>query len=240
VITVHSIPKGLGLSSLSPFCAKVEVFLTMAGLPFMSVVADFPKAPKGKTPWITDDDGTAIADSSVIVDHLVRKHGVTLDAHLDAEQKARGHAIKRLFEESLYFVVVWQNWMMDENFAYMRDAMTKILPAPLRPIVPRIARSRTRALLQKQGIGRHAPAEIAAHGIADLDALATLLGDRKFFLGDEPSIVDATGYAFLAWILKPPMTSKTSEHARNIPSFKSYVARMEERFGLLSIPGAST
>jgi glutathione S-transferase len=94
--------------------------------------------------------------------------------------------------------------------------------------------------LQKQGIGRHAPAEIAAHGIADLDALATLLGDRDFFLGDEPSIVDATAYAFLAWILKPPMTSKTSEHARGIKAFKSYVARMEERFGLLAIPGASS
>lgn len=240
MITVHSIPRGHGLSSLSPFCAKVEVFLTMAGLPFMSVVADYPRAPKGKTPWITDDDGTAIADSSIIVDHLVRKHRVGLDAHLDEEQRARGHAIKRIFEESLYFVILWQNWALDENFAYLREMMVKMLPLPLRPIVPRLARNGTRSILKKQGIGRHAPAEIAAHGIADVDALATLLGDRKFFLGDEPSIVDATGYAFLAWILKPPMTSKTSEHARSIATFKSYVARMEERFGLLSIPGASS
>ncbi|MGZ3422187.1 MAG: glutathione S-transferase family protein [Polyangiales bacterium] len=239
MITVHSIPRGYGLSSLSPFCAKVEVFLTMAGLPFMSVPANYPKAPKGKTPWITDDDGAPIADSSIIVDHLVRKHGVTLDAHLDAESRARGHAIKRLFEESLYFVILWQNWAMDENFAHLRAAFAPTLPAPLRPFLPAIIRRSVMKSLKLQGTGRHAPAEIAAAGIADVDALATLLGDRPFFLGEEPSTVDATAYAFLAWIIKPPMTSKTSEHTRSIPRFRSYIARMEERFRLGEIPGAS-
>jgi glutathione S-transferase len=32
--------------------------------------------PKGKCPWLTDDDGKAIADSQFIIEHLTKKHKI--------------------------------------------------------------------------------------------------------------------------------------------------------------------
>lgn len=239
MITVHSLPRGFGLSSLSPFCAKLEVFLTMAGLPFRSIAADMRKAPKGKVPFISDDDGTVIADSSVIIDHLIRKHRLAMDDGLDADARARGHLVRRVFEDSLYFVGLWQNWIVEENFAHLRPFIEASVPTLLRPFAPSLIRGAVKKQLQAQGIGRHAPAEIAAHAIADLDAVATVLGDRPFLLGDAPTSVDATAYAFLAWLVKPPMTSRASEHARANAAFRAYLARMEQRFDLGAIPGAA-
>jgi len=63
-------------ASLRPGCAPYEV-------------VDTPnprKAPKGKLPFI-EDAGVRIADSSLIVDHLVRTRGVDPDARLDASQR---------------------------------------------------------------------------------------------------------------------------------------------------------
>jgi len=32
---------------------------------------------KKKCPWITDEDGTAVADSQFIIEHLIKKHNLT-------------------------------------------------------------------------------------------------------------------------------------------------------------------
>ncbi len=43
-------------------------------------------------------------------------------------------------------------------------------------------------MLRAQGTGRHSREEIYAQGKADLDAVATLLGDQPFMLGTEPTL----------------------------------------------------
>jgi len=48
-----------------------------------------------------------------------------------------------------------------------------------------------------QGIARHSDTEINELGLDDVKAVETILGDKKFLLGDKPAEVDATAYAFL-------------------------------------------
>ena len=56
--------------SASPFCIKLETYLKMANLKYQNQYLDDPrKAPKGKLPYITDNDIT-IADSGLIIDYL--------------------------------------------------------------------------------------------------------------------------------------------------------------------------
>ncbi|MEA3103610.1 glutathione S-transferase C-terminal domain-containing protein, partial [Caballeronia mineralivorans] len=49
-----------------------------------------------------------------------------------------------------------------------------------------------------QGIGRFEPDEAYARGIADLQAIANLLGDSEFMFGPEPNSIDASVYGFVA------------------------------------------
>jgi glutathione S-transferase len=55
----------------SPFCVKVEAYLRLADLPYetLSGAQYLRKAPKGKLPFIEDNDNI-IADSSFILKYL--------------------------------------------------------------------------------------------------------------------------------------------------------------------------
>src|SRR5262249_35269940 len=69
MIQLHGFAPLWGLSDLSPFVTKVEVYLRLAKLPFEMVPfspASFLGAPKGKLPYITDG-GEKIPDSSFII-----------------------------------------------------------------------------------------------------------------------------------------------------------------------------
>lgn len=87
-IKLFQFPHMLGIPNLSPFCCKLETWLRITGILYQVVDTPHPrKAPKGKLPFI-EDGGVRIADSSLIVDHLVRTRGVDPDARLGTSQRA--------------------------------------------------------------------------------------------------------------------------------------------------------
>ena len=64
----------------------------MAGIDYEVVaMADPRKAPKGKLPYI-EDDGETIADSTVIIEHLKKKYGDTLNEGLPVRAATVAHA----------------------------------------------------------------------------------------------------------------------------------------------------
>ena len=69
-------------------------------------------------------------------------------------------------------------------------------------------------------------------GIAneDIDALATLLGQQSFYLGEQPASVDATVYAFLWQIINAPYASALKDAALNQPNLVAYTQRVSERW----------
>jgi glutathione S-transferase len=230
MITLYQFPATWGLPNGSPFCWKVENYLRMAGLPYQTKLGDPRKAPKGKLPTI-NDDGTVIADSGAIIEHLKKRHGDKLDDKLTERQRATGHAITRLLEESLYWPMIYARWIEDDGFALVRDELLRpAMPPIVREIVPGLIRSQIKKQLHAQGTGRHTRAEIYEIGRRDLDALAAMVGDQPYMLGGEPTSIDATAYAFVGVALWSPPGSPLKQHVEAHPSLVAYCERMRDRY----------
>ncbi|MEW9572929.1 glutathione S-transferase family protein [Rhodanobacter sp. Si-c] len=224
-ITLYGCAPAFDLPDPSPFVTKTEVQLQMAHLPYHKVFAIPPEAPKGKLPWI-DDAGEVVCDSTFIRAHLERKHGVDLDAGLDARQRAEAWAVERLVEDHLYWAMVWFRWVDAANFAKGPAHFVDRAPEAVRERLREDMQAAKQNELHAQGIGRHTREQIAALGTRSIDALAVLLGERDHLFGDRPHAVDAVAFGVLAAILTPFFDTPLREAARRHPNLVAYVARM--------------
>ena len=230
MIVLHQFAPAFGLPNASPFCMKLETYLRMAGLEYRAVNdGDVLKAPKGKLPWI-EDGPVRLGDTDFIIEHLRPRDGDTLDAGMSASELAQATAFQRLFEDNLYWTVVHTRWALPEGWALTRQAFFSGLPAPLRLIVPLIARRGLLAELRGQGMGRHRDEEIQAIGCRDIDAAADFLADKPYFMGERPRSIDACAYAFLANVLWAPLDSRIRRHAQQRPTLEAYCQRMRARY----------
>lgn len=231
MIILHQFPPTYGLPSASPFCMKVETYLRMAGLSYRSNYGfDLPRAPKGKLPYI-EDDGRLIADSGLIMDYLKATYGDPLDAHLSPAERAVALAFIRLLDEHLYWAGgIQPRWVDAAGWKTTRAAFFRELSAPLRLIIPHMARRSMRKQMQGQGLGRHTVEEIHGMAVADVTALADYLGEKPFFLGDRPTSIDATVHAHIANIIVPPIDSPAKRHALGFPNLEAYCRRMKEAY----------
>jgi glutathione S-transferase len=229
MITLYKSREAWGTPDISPFAIKLETYLRMANLPYEVRKADIRKAPKGKIPYV-DIEGTLMGDSQLIIEHLKSRHGDVLDAHLSPEQRAKGHAVRRMLEEATYFIGVYYRWVDDHAYAVTRPEMQKLMPAVIGSFIVGRIRKKIRATVRAQGTGRHLPAEIAELGKADFTALSLLLGDQPFLLGEKPTSFDATVYAFLVAFADFPVESSIRTHVLETPNLVAYVERFKARF----------
>lgn len=229
MITLYSFGPGFGLPDPSPFVTKAEVLLKMAELPYRTDTTGFKKAPKGKLPYI-DDEGKIIADSTFIRWHLEKKYGVDFDQGRDAAQRATAWAFEKMIEDNLYWVVVHDRWVDDDNFRKGPRRFFDRVPAPIRPLIVPLIRRKVRGALHGQGIGRHSEEEIQALGMRSIAAIADFLSDKPFFFGANPTGVDATVFAFVAGVLCPVFESRTRAAAEQHDNLRRYVGRMTARF----------
>lgn len=231
MITLHQFGPAFTLRTASPFGLKLEAYMRLAGIPYrVEHFAGNPsKAPKGKIPYITDDDGRTMGDSALIIEHLVAKHGDKLDAHLTPAERAAGHALRRMTEEGLYFAILYSRWIDDAGFAVLAPVFFDTIPAPLRSVVGLLVRRNTRNALQAQGTGRHTREQIYAMGRADLQALSDALGDKPFFLGDEPTSYDAAIYGTLHNLMKVPTGTPLTTFACSLRNLVAFCERVTKR-----------
>jgi glutathione S-transferase len=229
MIKLYTFGPSFGLPDASPFVMKAEMLLKIAGQPYQIDSKGFSKAPKGKLPYI-DDDGECIADSTFIRWHLERKYKIDFDRGLDEQQRAVAWAFEKTAEDHLYWAILDARWMDDANFDKGPRAFFQGVPAPIRPLIILMVRRQVRRALRAHGMGRHAPAEIAALATRSIDAVAAYLGDKAFFMGDEPVGVDATIFSFVAGALCPTFATPIRGAAERHDNLKRYVGRMTARF----------
>lgn len=230
MINLYQFKPAFGLPNASPFCMKVETYLRMAGLAYeLPRGVDLRKAPKGKLPYI-EDGGKRIADSGFIIDYLKQTYGDKLDAHLTERERAQALAMRRMVEENLYWVAIYTRWIEDDGFASTSRVFFDGMPPVLKQIVPFIARRAIRREIHGHGMGRHSRDEIYAIGCQDVRALAHLLGNQPYFMGDQPCSLDATTYAFLANLLWVPIASPLLEEAKQHANLEAYCQRMKARY----------
>ena len=228
-ITLYASRAGFGLPDTSPFVLKTEVQLKMAGVAYRKVAATPPQAPNGKLPYLHDGDAV-ISDSTFIREHIERTWEVDLDRGLDARQRAESWAIERVLEDHLYFAMVWFRWIDPDNFAKGPAQFASGATDAEREQARQAMQARKRADLHAQGTGRHTPAQIAALGERSIDALARLLGERAYFMGEHPSAVDATALGMLAGVATPFFDTPLRRAVEARPNLVAYVARMMQRY----------
>jgi glutathione S-transferase len=229
MITLYGFGPQAGLPDISPFVMKAEVLLKMAGLPYRTDTTGFRKAPKGKLPYIADG-GEIVADSTFIRWHLERRYQIDFDRGLTAEQKAVAWAFEKMAEDNLYWVIVDQRWMDDQNFDRGARNFFAAVPALMRPLVIAMVRRKVRGTLHAQGMGRLGSDEKAALGGRSIEAIASFLDDKPFLMGAEPCGADASLLAFVAGILCPQFRSPVRDTAERYDNLRRYVGRMTARY----------
>jgi glutathione S-transferase len=170
-----------------------------------------------------------IADSSLIVDHLVRTRGVDPDARLDASQRSIALLVQRTLEEHYAFVLAYTHLVREEGLQYTRARFNSV-PAIVRPLVGYIVRGRIKKILWQQGVLRHSHEDIVESARRDWRAVLTVMGDGPYFFGDEPTGIDAVVFGALATSVLTPIESSIGDFLRSQPGLVSYAERMRARF----------
>lgn len=222
-----------GLANVSPACMKLETWLRMAEVPYELHALDLVNAPKGKVPYIFEADGSRLGDSTFIVEHLKAKTGKDPDAHLTPEQRAIGLAFRRMMKENFYWIIVQTRYKDEQNWKVYKQLVFTLLdgvPLDQRPMVCDMYKQRIEGQMYGHGIGRHSAKEVYELGIGDLTAVSELLGDKPYLLGDRPSTVDATVYAYVANLVQTPMTSPVKDFGLSRKNLVDYLDRMELRY----------
>lgn len=220
---------GIPFETSGPFPLKLLTWLRMAEIPYEFEVANDPrKGPKGKSPWI-EFEGRRMGDSTFIIEFLAARHGVALDPHLSPGERARGLAIQRMVEEHLHQCYEHQLFLGHGGRERLAE-FAATAPPPIRWLLPKLLTSSLKTQLHARGMGRHSEDLILAQGEADLDALAELLGENLFFLGDRPSLVDATVFGFLGVMVYVDGDNPLYRFAADQEILMAYCERMRARF----------
>ncbi|MFA5982573.1 MAG: glutathione S-transferase C-terminal domain-containing protein [Methylococcaceae bacterium] len=237
MITVYKFGALEGVCDASPFCVKVEAYLRMAGLTYESQAGPeyVMKSPKHKLPYI-EDNGLVVADSSAILNYLKDTYGDSVDGHLSDVDKAIAIAFIRLIEESLYWVLVHARWCLSYNSTMLQHNIFSQpyfarIPSPLRAILIVKIKRDIKNQLYLQGTGRHTDAEITELGDQNLLALANFLRDKPFFLGAQPSSLDAVAYGMLAnMLLVTCYSAPIFEKAKTYQNLVEFTHRFHQRY----------
>jgi glutathione S-transferase len=229
MITLYGSNPAFGLPQASPFVMKTEVQLKMAEVPY-ALERGFPAdGPKRKIPYIVEAD-QKIGDSTFIRDHIERAYGIDLDRGLTADMRARSWAIERMLEDHLYWAIVYERWMVDENFAVGPAHFFDVLPAERRAAAMAGARTNVAANLNGHGFGRHSREEVVDLGCRSLKALACLIGSKPFLIGPAMSAVDATAFAMITAAAAPVFSSRLRDFVEAQPNLTAYRERLLAAF----------
>jgi glutathione S-transferase len=212
---------------------KLETWLRMAGIPYEVAAFDLAASPKGKVPYI-EDEGTLIGDSTLIIEHLTTKYGRDVDEGLSSAERAVSLAFRRLLKENSYWVITQTRYADEANWSIYREMIMQLLvPNHPREIQEQAAdgfRSLILGQFKGHGLGRHSRDEVYRIGIADLKAVADYLGDKPFFMGEKPTLADATVYGYVANLIAVPMESPVKQYGLSRPNLTEHLKRMQNRF----------
>jgi glutathione S-transferase len=201
----------------------------MTGVEYKVESAHFKEAPKGRVPYMKID-GQMVYDSSLIVRRLKETLGDPLDSKLSRVEKARALAMQRMIEDHLYFASAWLRWSDEESWKYVSAYFIALLPPFLGRYIVKIIRKDMFKMAEAHGMGQHTRQDVIDFAKADLEALSDLLGEKEFFLGDQPTSLDATMYGFLVNLIWVPWNSPLKEYGLSLENLVRFCERMKKRY----------
>jgi glutathione S-transferase len=196
MITLYSYPELFGVADNNGYGLKVFAFMRLAGVPFIHEhIFDASAAPRGQLPYIADD-GETIGDSESIIAHLIRKYRLSIDAGLTPLQHNTTHLVARMLDD-LYWVMSYSRWKDERYWPAFRDALLREHPQLTQEGLLK-AREFNFQRYYYAGIGRYAPNDAYARGLADLQVLSNLIPAKGHVYGATPTSIDACIYGFIA------------------------------------------
>jgi len=195
-----------GHESGSPFCIKLHYAMRYKRLPFETVNLATPNQrkkynPRGKLP-VLEYNATLIADSTEAVRYLELHNPEPRLYPADERERAQALLLEDWADESLYWHVVYERWLIDDQYDKFAAEILAPMPALVRPLVKIIARRQSRANLVGQGLGRVKPEEQRKMLYDSLDWL-DCIADGAFLCGKELSIADVAVAAQVTCLLDP-------------------------------------
>ena len=229
MLILYQFERTWGIPNLSHFCCKTETYLRMAGIEY-SIATTLPlSAPKGKLPYIKDGN-LKLADSRFIIEHLKIRYR-DLDAPLSPAEAALSLALQRLIEEHLFWATMYSRWQYtDSNWQINKKAIFGVLPPVMRDLAAFIYRYKIKQQIYGHGMGRHKPEEVFKLGMKDLDALSAYLGDKQYFLGEQPTTLDASAFGFLVNTIGCPIESPLKDYGLAKHNLRNYVERIKAQY----------
>ena len=235
MIKLYGFGQMLGVADASPFVVKVDVFLRMANLDFESESnsKNLKKAPKGKLPFITDNDNNKaviIADSESIIEYLTNTYRIELDSFLTDEQRAQAHLITKSLDENLYWCLVYSRWVLADTWPLISQTFFGSMPFPLKTFIPKLVRKSVIKNLHGQGLGRHSKDEVLAIADKSFAALSVLLADQDYIFGSQVCRFDAVIYAHICEFISVEFDNEFNTIAKRYDNLVAYCQRIEQRF----------
>lgn len=137
-----------------------------------------------------------------------------------------------MFSISFFFssrTMVYYRWI--DNTEYTAKLFFPKLSRRKKDFFFTIFQKQSKTLLNGHGMGRHKKEEVYAIAKKDLQTLSDYLEAKPFVMGQEPTLVDASVFGYLAQILWQDKGSP--QHAAVHSEFKNligYCDRMKERY----------
>jgi glutathione S-transferase len=238
MITLYQYLPAWTVPCISPYVTKVAYYMTIAGHAFERKPQDLTRldkdTPAGKLPCIVDTDGTAVNDSTHIIEYLRAKHGDKLGDGVTPAEQAQMMAFNRMIDEHTYWVAVIQpRWRETGNWEkYLRIiAGTEDVPPGLRAFGDDF-RFRILNEFMNGGWGRMPAEVIYRRARTDIDTLSDFLGAKSFFMGEQPRWIDASVLSILRHIIDTPFDFDTKDYAAGKPNLVAYMGRMNSQFGI--------
>merc|ERR1712154_131783 len=195
------------IPSISPFCLKLESWLKLHGIKYQNIDHKCKfRSRKGMLPFI-EINGDEVADSNMIIETLAKKFDKEMPAQLSQDQKNVQHAMIAMVENHLHWTIVhWRSKDVDNTLkGYQLNLQTAIgskAPASLLNFYFKYTFCRKGLKKVKaHGLGVHTAEEIEQFGKKDLQALSEMLGDKEFFFGDDPAMLDLVVYSHVAQLV---------------------------------------
>jgi len=231
MIKLYGFGPGVGQPDLSPFVMKVMILLRMAGIPFEKIdgIGAARKAPRGKLPYM-DDNGRTISDSRFIKRYLMETYGADFSGGYDEPTRMLGLLAERTLEESSYFIAVERRWIRRDGWAVMEKAAFGAMPAPLRLLIASLVRRSILKALKGQGTARLSDAENDMLVGENTRAIASLLGDKPYLLGDRSCGSDATVLAFAIAATSRAFPGRMRDAILAEPNLAAYRDRLAAEF----------
>ncbi|MFT3765025.1 MAG: glutathione S-transferase family protein [Minicystis sp.] len=189
---------------ISPFCDKIRRILNHKKVPYrteeiplLGTMTTLRRInPIGKVPCI-DDGGHLVADSSDIARYLEEKYPSPALYPSSPKDRALCHVLEDWADESLYFYEVRMRLTFPNNRDRTFARLTAREPAAVQKLAPLVLPLVMRHTAEQQGIGRKPEAMVVSEAARHCDAIAELLGESSFLIGDALTIADISVFAQL-------------------------------------------